>query len=127
MRNTLFEEFCTPVSVVVMVALADDDDEEDYHGYLNDDEKNIMILQVTRVLQLRRKWLGCWSGCKKCRWAPVSAPAPVPEPASPAPAPAPAPAPYLQLTAGRERLEWSSGSEGINSDLRCIASKIVMK
>ena len=22
---------------------------------------------------------------------------------------------------------WSSGSEGINSDLRCIASKIVMK
>ena len=67
MRNTLFEEFCTPVSVVVMVALADDDEEEDYHGYLNDDEKNIMILQVTRVLQLRRKWLGCWSGCKKCR------------------------------------------------------------
>jgi len=37
-RNTLFEEFCTLVSVVVMVALADDDDdEEDYHGYLNDD------------------------------------------------------------------------------------------
>ena len=84
MRNTLFEEFCIPVSVVVMVALADDDEEED--GYLNDDEKNIMILQVTRVLQLRRKWLGCWSGCKKFRWAPVSVPAPLPKPvSSPAP------------------------------------------